>query len=105
MRRIPVLLFLTCLTFGCFGSSVPSVDGGPAADAATMADGGSMDGGPSCTEEACLCEDTGGRWDEGSCGHYSCGRPPLCDALIPGCDCGMDATFAEGAGCVADPGC
>jgi hypothetical protein len=52
-----------------------------------------------------LCEATGGAWDTSSCGHYACGERPLCRALIPGCDCGPNANFVEGAGCVEDAAC
>jgi len=48
---------------------------------------------------------TGGTWDELSCGHYSCGNPPDCEAIVPGCDCGPDANFVKGVGCEADPLC
>jgi hypothetical protein len=51
------------------------------------------------------CEETGGRWDERSCGHYSCGRAPLCEAVIPGCDCGALADFVAGVGCVEQAAC
>ncbi len=50
------------------------------------------------------CEDTGGSWRETSCGHYFCGQPPACAAVIPGCDCGAERNFAE-TGCVDDPEC
>ena len=49
-----------------------------------------------------LCEDTGGTWVETSCGDYFCGQPPLCYALIPGCDCGEGMNFGED-GCFKDP--
>ncbi len=52
-----------------------------------------------------LCVDSGGRWDVTACGHYSCGAPNECAAVIPGCDCGDDANFVEGVGCVDDPAC
>jgi hypothetical protein len=52
-----------------------------------------------------LCESTGGRFDPQSCGDYVCGVRPLCQAIIPGCDCGPFATFVEGAGCVSDASC
>lgn len=52
-----------------------------------------------------LCRDSGGRWDVTACGHYSCGAPNECAAVIPGCDCGEDANFVEGVGCVDDPAC
>jgi hypothetical protein len=52
-----------------------------------------------------LCEGTNGRWDESSCGHYQCGNPPSCEAIIPGCDCGGGASFVGGQGCVQDRAC
>lgn len=52
-----------------------------------------------------LCVGSGGRWDFGACGHYQCGLPNACAALIPGCDCGAGATFVPGAGCQPDPSC
>lgn len=54
--------------------------------------------------EEISCVTTGGTWDPGSCGHYSCGRPPSCEALIPGCNCGIDGTFGE-SGCAVDASC
>ena len=56
-------------------------------------------------DDQALCEGTDGRWDERSCGHYQCGNPPSCEAIIPGCDCGGLANFVEGAGCVQDRAC
>ncbi len=50
------------------------------------------------------CEDTGGSWRETSCGHYFCGQPPACAAVIPGCDCGAERNFTE-TGCMDDPEC
>lgn len=52
-----------------------------------------------------LCEQTGGTWDELSCDHYTCGFFPDCDAVIPGCDCGLGSTFVEGVGCMVDESC
>lgn len=52
-----------------------------------------------------FCTETGGFWDLGSCGNYFCGAPPICAAVIPGCDCGPDANFVNGIGCVDDPVC
>lgn len=56
-----------------------------------------------CCSEQNLCENTGGYWNEQSCGHYGCGQGPTCDALIPGCDCGPSSVFEEGFGCVENP--
>ena len=47
-----------------------------------------------------LCEGWGHTWDEMACGHYQCGVPNSCEAIIPGCDCGPMANFEEGLGCV-----
>jgi hypothetical protein len=55
--------------------------------------------------EEVLCEDTGGIWDLGSCGHYVCGQVPDCDAIVPGCDCGPARSFEAGTGCFDDPSC
>ena len=55
--------------------------------------------------EAELCVATGGWWDVNSCGHYWCGLPPDCDAIIPGCDCGEGRSFAAGTGCFDDESC
>lgn len=52
-----------------------------------------------------LCEDSDGKWDAASCGHYACGAVPACRAIIPGCDCGDDANFVDGEGCVIDDAC
>ncbi len=52
-----------------------------------------------------LCESTGGSWEPLSCGDYTCGEPPLCTAIIPGCDCGIFANFYDGLGCTDDLGC
>lgn len=52
-----------------------------------------------------LCEATGGTWDPNACEDYVCGVPNACEAVIPGCDCGPDANFVEGEGCVDDPKC
>lgn len=58
-----------------------------------------------CVDDQQLCEDTGGTWDETSCGHYQCGMPPACAAVIPGCDCGEGSNFVEGSGCIGDDTC
>jgi len=61
---------------------------------------------PACNRtEQELCETTGGRWDSSSCGHYGCGLPPLCQAVIPGCDCGFFKDFDPVAGCAANTAC
>lgn len=69
---------------------------------------GSSSSGSSSTGELgpqALCEATAGTWDPTACGDYVCGIPNDCEALIPGCDCGQDANFVEGEGCVADDVC
>jgi hypothetical protein len=76
------------------GSTEDTADMGPG-DAASEPDAG-------CDGDVCnLCEETGGRWDRGTCGHYQCGYENSCDALIPGCDCGSESVFNEGDGCGA----
>lgn len=56
-------------------------------------------------DDEALCAATGGEWDPGSCGHYSCGFAPECAAIIPGCDCGPLQNFRSGSGCTTDPDC
>jgi len=58
-----------------------------------------------CDDDEFMCDYTDGVWDAGSCGHYHCGDPPDCEALIPGCDCGAGRSFVTGEGCVADASC
>ena len=70
----------------------------------TTDDGGSDSSATGSGDEA-DCEATGGTWDMSSCGHYECGMPPVCAAVIPGCDCGPTMNFVEGTGCVEDPAC
>jgi hypothetical protein len=63
---------------------------------------------PSC-EKPALCRASGGTWypDDpcGPCGDYVCGVPPAERCCSAGCDCGPGRTYAEGAGCLADPDC
>ncbi len=85
------------------GETFPAGDG---CNTCTCMEGGEV----ACTEIACpdpqmLCEATGGRWDEQSCGHYECGFPPPCDAIIPGCDCGPGKNFDPLEGCIFDEAC
>ncbi len=91
------------------GSSTTSEsDSDESSGGSSSTGGGSSSGGSSSTGEPDaeqLCEDTGGTWDENACDHYACGVPNACEAIIPGCDCGPDANFVEGEGCVADDAC
>lgn len=50
------------------------------------------------------CEATGGTWEYEDCGHYVCGVPNDCDAIIPGCNCGAGRTF-DTLGCAAEAQC
>lgn len=50
------------------------------------------------------CESTGGDWIATSCGHYVCGQPPVCAAIIPGCNCGPGRSFGS-MGCWDQPDC
>ncbi len=52
-----------------------------------------------------LCSQTGGVWDMLSCGHYHCGNPPDCKAIIPGCNCGPDSIFDSEKGCIESTEC
>jgi hypothetical protein len=80
-------------------------DGGPGVDASAPEDGGPEADASACADEQCYCEATGGSWDETACGHYMCGVPNDCRAVIPGCDCGFGENFVDGAGCAADDSC
>ncbi|MEL6177823.1 MAG: hypothetical protein AAFS10_02670 [Myxococcota bacterium] len=81
----------------------PGCDCGPTAN---FVDGRGCVRDPQCSvDETTLCSMTGGRWDDESCGHYSCGWSPECLAIDPGCDCGEGRTFAPGLGCAADLSC
>ncbi|MDH3628016.1 MAG: thrombospondin type 3 repeat-containing protein [Acidobacteriota bacterium] len=55
--------------------------------------------------EQLLCEETDGFWDIDSCYHYNCGIFPDCDAIVPGCDCGLGRNFDMLVGCFDDPTC
>lgn len=60
-------------------------------------------GDTSPVDDAALCEASGGTWDTETCGHYQCGVPQACRAIIPGCDCGADQSFYAGVGCQPSP--
>lgn len=66
---------------------------------------GSDSSGDTGSDDAALCEATGGTWDPVACGHYACGLPNRCAAVIPGCDCGPTMGFVEGTGCAEDEAC
>lgn len=51
------------------------------------------------------CTRSGGTWELESCGHYTCGFPPRCDAIDPGCNCGVGFNFEQNVGCVEDAAC
>jgi hypothetical protein len=48
---------------------------------------------------------THGLWYPTSCGHFHCGTPPDCEAIIPGCNCGVGWEFDENEGCIASDEC
>jgi plastocyanin len=52
-----------------------------------------------------LCQKTGGKWMPFSCGHWTCGQEPMCDAIIPGCYCGDGMSFDADTGCFQDDAC
>jgi hypothetical protein len=56
-------------------------------------------------DDSGLCTNTEGTWVANTCGHWECGQPPICAALIPGCDCGPTMNFSAGVGCAVDPEC
>lgn len=79
-----------------------------ASDSDTDTFGGSESSTGSDTDgggEQALCEDSGGAWDVKSCGHYTCGLGPDCDAIVPGCNCGVGSSFVEGSGCEPSEDC
>ena len=80
---------------------IPGCDCGPGS---TFVDGVGCQVDASCQDgEQALCESTGGVWDPLSCGHWQCGQPPICAAVIPGCNCGPFSLFVEEEGCLAAP--
>lgn len=83
------------------GSSGSSSTGDDTTSSSSSTGGSTTD----ATDDQGLCEDTGGTWDDTACGHYVCGVPNTCEAIIPGCDCGDEANFVEGMGCQADDAC
>lgn len=92
---------------GDSGTSTTSATTG-GSDSGTTTDTGSSDGsdsGDTGSGDEMLCESTGGTWDMSACGHYECGIPTDCRAVIPGCDCGATMNFVEGTGCVEDEAC
>jgi hypothetical protein len=56
-------------------------------------------------DEDKLCIESGGSWLLDTCGHWECGKEPLCDAIIPGCNCGPKKSFDAKLGCVPEPNC
>ena len=79
-------------------------DGDSAGDGDSSGDGDSAGDGDGDDAQA-LCESTEGTWDPTTCDHYNCGVENDCEAVIPGCNCGPAANFAEGVGCVPDKTC
>lgn len=103
------------MSAGDTGTTASDPDSGPATTAMTTGadpsttsmttddgDSGSTSAGG---DDQTACEATGGTWHPESCGHYGCGVPPACAAVIPGCDCGPAMNFEAGTGCVEDPIC
>lgn len=76
---------------------------GTATDAGESSAGGTSVGETESTggtgDEQELCEATGGVWDPTACGHHTCGLPQDCEAVIPGCDCGIYDIFQPKVGC------
>ncbi len=82
-----------------------STDGASSSSTTDPTEGGSESSDSGGTDDQSLCESTGGTWDMTACGHYDCGLPNECAAVIPGCDCGTAANFVDGQGCVDDDQC
>jgi hypothetical protein len=86
-----------------------TTDGTSGSDSESESDGESSGGTTSVDikepTDQDFCEDSGGVWDPTSCGHYFCGAMPDCAAIDPGCDCGVDANFISGEGCVESIAC
>ena len=51
------------------------------------------------------CVESDGTWEPTTCGHYQCGLPNECAAVIPGCDCGPGRNFYDQVGCMDDESC
>ena len=85
--------------------STTSTDGASSSSTTDATEGGSSSSDSGGGDDQALCESTGGTWEPTSCGHYDCGLPPECAAIIPGCDCGATMNFADGQGCVEDDQC
>ena len=62
------------------------------------------DGGDGDDPEA-LCVNTGGKWLKDTCGNWECGQEPMCNAIIPGCDCGKTGKFDPESGCFESAEC
>lgn len=97
----------TCNAFICKAPMVPQdtdADGCP--DLCACSDG-TLPGVdvPCPNSPKTLCETTHGNWHTDTDGHYICGLPGVCDSATPGCNCGPEANFQEGLGCVPDNGC
>ncbi len=83
---------------------------GTATDDGESSSGGTSVGGTAEStggggDEQELCEATGGVWDPTACGHYVCGFPQDCQAVIPGCDCGIYDNFEVKVGCFPGAEC
>lgn len=100
------------------GTSSSTTDASSSSGEESSSSAGSSESGSSSTEATSstssstgdlgpqdLCESTDGMWEPAACGDYVCGIPNDCDAIVPGCDCGQDANFVEGEGCVLDDTC
>lgn len=80
----------------------PDYDGG-SGGAAPSCGGRCVPASPEADEQ--LCYASGGKWNPWACGHARCGQPNMCEAIIPGCDCGARMNFVSGKGCVEDGSC
>lgn len=98
----------TSSSTGDASSGEESSSSGSGSDSGSSSTGGTSGSSSSSTGDLGpqdLCEATDGTWEPAACGDYVCGIPNACEAIIPGCDCGQDANFVEGEGCVPDDAC
>ncbi len=62
-------------------------------------------GAPGGDGPSVLCLETGGEWLMDTCGDWFCGEEPMCEAIIPGCNCGKGMVFDKVEGCIMSKEC
>ncbi len=100
-----------CAPYDCNDSTItcerlpPVCNDGETATVLGTCWGPCVESGLCATSPEELCQTSGGTWTQQTCGHALCGNPPPCAAVIPGCNCGPNANYVEGRGCVTDNAC